>query len=117
MAGATQWKAPCPHIEERPSDVCLHSEISWSNVDKWESERLPEGVSESELRTLLTIFVDDATIAVCNSCRRINWIGSGGVEVLHSGDPHFNDRVGEWQIDLEEEANDDNGFGNSEYDG
>jgi hypothetical protein len=110
MAGATQIKAPCPHVDDRPRDVCMHSEISQANADKWEAGRLPEGVGESELRELLDVLKDDATVAVCNSCRRINRIVADDVEVLHSGDPHFDDRVGEWLIDLDE-ADEEPAFG------
>jgi hypothetical protein len=102
MAGATQHKAPCPHIADRRSGVCFHSEVSAANVGKWESIRLPDDVDSGDLRTLLDVVDDDATVAICNSCRRINKLLSGDVEVLHSGDPHFDDRVGSWQIDLED---------------
>jgi len=102
MAGATQWKAACPHIDDSPRDVCFHSEISQNNVKRWELSRLPEGVMVEDLKDVLEYVGEDATVAVCNSCRRINVLGDG-VTVLHSGDPHFNDRKGDWQVDLDAE--------------
>ena len=102
MGGATQRKAPCPHIEDSARDVCFHSELSEANASKWEMIRLPDDVDSEDLRALLEGLDDDSTVAICNSCRRINRIKKGAVDVLHSGDPHFNDRVGEWQIDLDD---------------
>jgi hypothetical protein len=102
MAGATQWKAACPHIDGSPRDVCFHSAISPSNVSNWEPERLAADVDPVDLNAVLRHVEDEQTVAVCNSCRRINVIKSGGVDVLHSGDPHFNDRVGEWLVELSE---------------
>jgi hypothetical protein len=111
MGGATQRKAPCPHIEDDPRDVCFHSEVSAANVSMWEPIRLPDDVDEDNLEDLLDALDDDATVAVCNSCRRINLIETGSVEVLHTGDPHYSDRVGSWQIDLEDTDSFGNGGG------
>ena len=92
MAGAKQWRVPCPHLDERPPETCMASEVTDSNKDHWRREdRVPDGVDASDLGDLL----DHASgrVVVCNSCRRVMQLdGSGGVASVEFGPDPYADR-------------------------
>jgi hypothetical protein len=101
MSGAKQIRAPCPHVADRPSELTFHSVVTPNNTSFWEREnRLPDDVDESDLEAVLEYAGDDVTVAVCNSCRRIVVDPGPKSEVVHSGDPYADDRVGEWLVDV-----------------
>jgi hypothetical protein len=108
MAGAKQWRLKCEHIEDAARDRTMHSEVSKANADKWSDEqRTPKQrirnsqrrVGEKRLKRLLNEY--DGNVLVCNSCKRIKVLTDDGLETVHSGDPWFSNRVGEWLIDIE----------------
>ena len=108
MAGATQWQLPCEHLESMESERTMHSEVSKANADKWaDEERTPKQqipnsqrhVGKKRLTRLLEAY--DGNVVVCNSCRRVKVLDDGDLEVVHSGDPYYSNRVGEWLVDIE----------------
>ena len=89
MVGAKQWRVPCPHVDERPGEVCMASEVTSSNRSHWRREdRIPDGIDASDLGDLLERA--SGTIVVCNSCRRVMELdGSGGIASVEWGpDPY-----------------------------
>ena len=87
MGGATQWRIECPHIEDRPSELCMASEVSANNKGHWAREnRVPDGVDASDLGEVLEK-ADDDPVVVCNSCRRVIILGNE-YEVVHGPDPY-----------------------------
>lgn len=91
MVGAKQWRVPCPHLDERPRETCMASEVTDSNKDHWRREdRVPDGVDASDLGDLL----DRASgrVVICNSCRRVMQLdGSGGVASVEFGPAPYAD--------------------------
>lgn len=114
MAGAKQWQLPCPHIDGADAERTMCSEVTENNADKWAAEdRTPRRqgsdsdgrIGDRHLSGLLEHY--DGTLVVCNSCRRIMVLSDGDLDVVHSGDPWYSGRVGEWAIDIESMLEDD----------
>jgi hypothetical protein len=100
MSGASQVRAPCPHLEDRAAELTWFSVVTENNTGYWRGEnRLPDDVDESDLEAVLEYAGDDDA-AVCNSCRRIVVDPGPESQVVHSGDPYATDRVGEWLVDV-----------------
>jgi hypothetical protein len=54
MAGAKQWRIKCPHLDGRPSDRAMASEVIDNNKGHWQREhRIPNGVDANDLGILL----------------------------------------------------------------
>jgi len=87
MAGAKQWRVECPHIEDRPAETCMASEITANNKGHWAREdRVPDGVDADDLGDVLERTGGD-TVVVCNSCRRVLILGDER-EVVYGPDPY-----------------------------
>ena len=87
MAGAKQWRVECPHIDERPGETCMASEVTANNKGLWAREdRVPEGVDADDLGDVLEEAGGD-TVVVCNSCRRVLVLGDER-EVVYGPDPY-----------------------------
>jgi len=88
MAGAKQWRVKCPHIDGRPRETCMVSEITPNNKGYWAREgRVPDGVDADDLGDVLEQ-ADGDTVVVCNSCRRVMILGDE-FEVVYGPDPHY----------------------------
>jgi hypothetical protein len=88
MGGAKQWRIKCPHIQDRPSETCMASEITANNKGHWAREdRVPEGVDADDLGNVLER-ADGDTGVVCNSCRRVLILGDDR-KVVYGPDPHY----------------------------
>jgi len=88
MAGAKQWRIECPHIDERPRETCMASEITANNKGHWAREnRVPDGVDAEDLKDVLER-ADGDTVVVCNSCRSVLILGDEW-EVVHGPDPYY----------------------------
>jgi len=88
MTGAKQWRVECPHIEGRPGETCMASEVTANNKGLWAREdRVPEGVHADDLGDVLKE-ADGDTVVVCNSCRRVLILGDER-EVVYGPDPHY----------------------------
>lgn len=88
-SGARQWRIPCQHLDGRPAERAMHSEVTRSNLRFFASEaRVTGDVSESELREWLTkAEKDDGSLVVCNDCRRVKITDrdDGNRVVVHGG--------------------------------
>jgi len=116
MAGAKQWRLPCEHLNDMTAERAMHSEVSLANADKWADEERtpkqrgdgPRHVGQARLTKLLQHY--DATVVVCNSCRRIKILDDGEQTAVHSGDPYHASRVGEWLVDADGLGDDTTGL-------
>lgn len=86
MTGAAQHRVPCPHIEDRDTDLCMTSKVSAGNAAHFVREGRVVDVDASDLRGWVEDAEDaGATVVVCNACRRILRINGGDVTVLAGG--------------------------------
>jgi len=87
MAGAKQWRVKCPHVDDRPAETAMASEVSQNNKGYWAREgRVPDGVDAKQLGQIL----EDAsgTIVVCNACRRVLELDGSAIDVKVDADPY-----------------------------
>lgn len=85
-SGAHQWRVPCEHLDDRPSERAMHSEVSRNNLSFFVSERrVTEDVDEDDLRQWLDrAEAIDGALVFCNHCKR-GKIVAEGLEVVHEG--------------------------------
>jgi hypothetical protein len=87
MAGAKQWRITCPHLDGRPSDRAMASEVTNNNKGHWQREnRIPQGVDASDLGVLLERYTGH--VLVCNSSRRVMTLSDGELTVHHGPQPY-----------------------------
>jgi hypothetical protein len=89
MTGAKQYHARCPHLEGRPAETAMASQISRSNKRfHLKENRVADEVDQGDLESWLDQCEeqDAAAVVVCNysRCRRVLLL-DGGAEVLHDG--------------------------------
>lgn len=86
MTGAAQHRAPCPHIDDRPADLCMTSKVTTSNAVHFVREGRVVDVDASDLRQWVEAAEErDATVVVCNSCRHVLRVDGDDVTVLAEG--------------------------------
>lgn len=88
QSGARQWHVTCAHLDGRPSETAMHSEVSTNNHEYFpEEDRVTADVDAEQLREWLEQARDnDGPLVVCNQCRRVKIVLGGTTDVLHGGD-------------------------------
>lgn len=96
MAGAKQWRVPCPCLEGSDSRMCMASEVSDANIGYFPSSaehRVHSDLDESDLQE----YLEDAhrrgqELVACNDCRALLRIVDG-VELVYRGEPRHEGHV------------------------
>lgn len=86
-SGARQWRLPCPHLDGRPAERAMHSEVSQNNVRFFPKEdRVTSDVSQADLEDWLEqADHQSGSLVACNQCRRVKIVVDGDIDVVHEG--------------------------------
>lgn len=88
MTGAAQHRVGCPHLESHEAELCMASKVSPSNAAHFPRENRVVGVDAATLRRYAERAAEsDATVVVCNACRRVLRVDGSDVTVLEEGAP------------------------------